>query len=141
MKRLHDAKSKNDSILIVVLIDVIGMLFLLFTDAIPGYWTLLGILILIFSTIVAMLGRDRKIGVLGAYALSLLLSPLIGLIITLSSTKLSDEEYQEKMLDIAENKTAASSIADQLYKLNELRIQGVLSDEEFTIQKERLLNS
>ncbi len=88
-----------------------------------------------------MLGRDRKIGVLGAYALSLLLSPLIGLIMTLSSTKLIDEEYQEKMLDIAENKTAASSIADQLYKLNELRIQGVLSDEEFTIQKERLLNS
>jgi len=141
MKRLHDTKSKNDTILIVVLIDVIGILFLLFTDAISGYWTLLGIMLFIFSSIVAMLGRDRKIGVLGAYALSLLLSPLIGLIITLSSTKFSDEEYQEKMLDIAENKAAASSIADQLYKLNELRIQGVLTDEEFTIQKERLLNS
>jgi hypothetical protein len=141
MKRLHDTKSKNDTILIVVLIDVIGILFLLFTDAISGYWTLLGIMLFIFSSIVAMLGRDRKIGVLGAYALSLLLSPLIGLIITLSSTKFSDEEYQEKMLDIAENKAAASSIADQLYKLNELRIQGVLTDEEFTMQKERLLNS
>jgi hypothetical protein len=35
---------------------------------------------------------------------------------------------------------AAGNVADELHKLNELRVAGAISDEEFTLQKRRLLD-
>ena len=43
------------------------------------------ILWIVFSILIGMVGKDRNIGFAGAFFLSLLLSPLIGLIIALVS--------------------------------------------------------
>ena len=45
------------------------------------------------------------------------------------------------MLEVAENNVPGTSVADQLYKLNELRKDGVITENEFNAQKEKLLNS
>jgi len=46
-----------------------------------------------FSILVGQLGKNRKIGFGWSLVLSLLLSPIIGLIITLFSKKNSDVEF------------------------------------------------
>ena len=46
---------------------------------------------IVFSFIVGFLGSGRKVGFFGALVLSLLLSPLIGLIITMMSKRKQDE--------------------------------------------------
>lgn len=54
---------------------------------------------LIVSFIVGLLGADRNCGFFKAFMCSLILSPLIGLIFTLNSTKKSTLEFQQKMID------------------------------------------
>lgn len=137
----QDPKSKDDTIVIILLIDFAGILLLFFMNSLSLYLRAAGIMSLVFCLVVARLGKDRKIGFSRAYFTSFFLSPIIGLIITLSSAKLIDEEYKEKMLEIAEQNASASSLADELYKLNELRKEGVLTEEEFTMQKAKLLNN
>lgn len=46
-----------------------------------------------FSILVGLLGKDRKIGFGWSLVLSLLLSPIIGLIITIFSKKNSEVEF------------------------------------------------
>ena len=50
---------------------------------------------IIFSFLVAQLGKDRKIGFGWSLGISLLLSPLIGLIVTLCSKKNSKIDFVE----------------------------------------------
>lgn len=50
---------------------------------------------IIFSLLVAQLGKDRKIGFGWSFVISLLLSPLIGLIVTLCSKKNSEIDFVE----------------------------------------------
>src|SRR5947208_2463065 len=90
MNTEYDTQSNRDAIIIVLLVDFLGILFLLFTDAIGGLFKLIGISFLLFCLVVAAVGKDRKIGVLGAYFLALFLSPLIGLIITLGSARIME---------------------------------------------------
>ena len=54
---------------------------------------------IIFSFIIGFIGKERKVGFAGAFFLSLLLSPLIGLIITLVSKDKGVEQYQKQVLD------------------------------------------
>ncbi|MCF8448952.1 MAG: SHOCT domain-containing protein [Taibaiella sp.] len=54
---------------------------------------------------------------------------------------MKDDEYKEKMLERAAASAPALSVAEELTKLNELRKEGVITDDEFAIQKERLLNA
>ena len=51
------------------------------------------VLQIIVSALIAFLGNDRKIGYGWAFVLCLFLSPIIGLIIILSSKKKSAEEF------------------------------------------------
>jgi hypothetical protein len=53
---------------------------------------------IILSFVVGFVGSDREIGFWGAFLLSLLLSPLIGLIIVLVSRDKEYEAYKEKIL-------------------------------------------
>ena len=110
---------------------------------------------LLFSIIVGAIGSGRKIGFWGAFLLSLLLSPIIGIIITLVSKNKEDEEYKEKLLktqqnqqetlsklsDSSENKSQKSSIVDELEKLKKLKDDNLISEDEFQNLKNKIINS
>ncbi len=105
---------------------------------------------IIFSIIVGVVGSGRKIGFFGALFVSLLLSPLIGLIITLISKSKEQEAYEEKILTTQKNQEETLtnisssknfSVSDELIKLKELRKQNEISEEEFQDLRRRLLNS
>lgn len=106
--------------------------------AIIGVW-LLG------TIVVAILGNGRKIGVIGALFASLLLSPLIGLIITLSSKRIEDMEREIQTTLEAKRQTAAleamkaGSLADQLGRLVEMRNAGTITEEDYNAAKNKLL--
>lgn len=106
---------------------------------------------IVFSIIVGALGSGRKIGFAGAFFLSLLLSPVIGLIITLFSKDKEDEKYKQEVLstqkqqqetlsDIQDN-AKTTSISDELNKLKKMKDNGLLNDEEFQKAKEKLLTN
>lgn len=110
---------------------------------------------LIFSFVVGFIGSSRKIGFAGAFFASLLLSPLIGLIITLVSKNKEEEEYKKKILKVQSEqkvtleklaKTKASnkvtiSITDELQKLKDLKDSEVITHEEFKELKKRIINN
>lgn len=105
---------------------------------------------IIFSIIVGIVGSGRKIGFFGALFVSLLLSPLIGLIITLISKSKEQEAYEQKILTTQKNQEETLtnisssknfSVSDELIKLKELRNQNEISEEEFQDLRRRLLNS
>ena len=105
---------------------------------------------IIFSIIVGALGSGRKIGFAGAFFLSLLLSPVIGLIITLFSKDKEDEKYkqevlttqkqQQETLSKIQDNAKTTSISDELNKLKEMKDNGLLNKEEFQKAKEKLLS-
>lgn len=98
------------------------------------------------TIIVAVMGSGRKIGVMGALLLSLLLSPLIGLIITLSSKRNSDVARENEASEQARRQTEAlesmksGNVAEQLKQLAEMRDSGVISEEDFIAAKGKLLS-
>ena len=141
MKTEQEERSNADLTIVAILVGVALFIIVCFLDSLGVYFRTISIMYILLCFVVGIIGKDRNIGFPVAFFISLLLSPIIGLIITLSSSKMKDEEYKEKMLEIAENKAAPSSVADQLHKLNELRKEGVLTDEEFYEQKEKLLNT
>lgn len=106
---------------------------------------------IVFSFVVGIVGKDRKIGFWGAFLVSILLSPLIGLIITLVSKNKEDEAYKKKVL-IAQKrnleelkklsetgKTATLSVADELEKLRKLRDEKLISEDEFQSLKNKVI--
>jgi hypothetical protein len=105
---------------------------------------------IIFSFIVGALGSGRNIGFWGAFFLSLILSPVIGLIITLFSKDKEDEKYkqevlitqkqQQETLTKIQDNAKTTSIADDLNKLKEMKDNGLLNDEEFQKAKEKILS-
>ena len=108
---------------------------------------------IIFSFVVGFVGSGRKIGFFGAFFLSLLLSPLIGLIIALVSKNEADEAYKTKVLTVQQNqqetlkklseteKIKTVSIADELAKLKIMREDGIITEDEFQNLKNKIINS
>lgn len=100
----------------------------------------------IFSIVVGFVGSNRNIGFWGAFFLSILLSPVIGLIIALVSKNKRDERYQqlvlraqraqkvalEKLSDEKTIKQSSISIADELEKLQKLKEKKIISETEYT---------
>lgn len=111
------------------------------------------ILWIIFTMIVGWIGNERKIGFWSAFWVSLFFSPLIGIIITLNSKKNTEIEYerdilnlqlkqQEELQNIAnQNNSTGTSIIDELYKLSLMREKNLISEEEYQIMKEKIINS
>lgn len=105
---------------------------------------------IIFSIIVGAIGSGRNIGFAGAFFLSLLLSPVIGLIITLFSKDKADEQYKQELLNTQkqqqetlsniQDNVKSTSISEQLLMLKEMKDNGMLNDEEFQKAKEKLLS-
>ena len=108
---------------------------------------------IIFSFVVGFVGSGRKIGFLGAFFLSLLLSPLIGLIVALVSKNEADEAYKEKVLTVQQKqqetlmklssteKPKIVSIADELEKLKRLREENLITEDEFQNLKNKVIYS
>jgi hypothetical protein len=105
-----------------------------------------------FSFVVGFVGTGRKIGFWGAFFLSLILSPVLGLIITLTSKDESTEQYKTEMLNLQRKQqedinklknqgtsTVTPTVTEELIKLAELKYDGVITEEEFQMYKKRLL--
>ena len=141
MKTQTRVNAKNENIVIGILVVVLCFVFALFVDALNVFWKLALIMSSMLSFACGMVASDRRIGFLGAFFISFFLSPVVGFIFAVTSPQNEDDEYLEKMRELAESNVHTSSIADQLYKLNELRRDGILTEDEFATQKEKLLNS
>ena len=94
---------------------------------------------IIFSAVVGAIGSDKKIGFWGGFLISLLLSPIIGLIVVLlSGSKVINVAVgEEKQMPISE---ATKSVADEIEKLNHLRNANAITEEEFLKAKGKLLS-
>ncbi|NPC91181.1 hypothetical protein HOO54_02660 [Bacillus sp. WMMC1349] len=64
----------------------------------------------------------------------------IGEFINYIKDRIEDAQYKKDDYAGASANSAASSVADELKKLAELKNDGILTEEEFTIKKKQLLN-
>ena len=108
---------------------------------------------IILSFVVGFIGNDRKIGFGGAFFISLIFSPLIGLIFTLISKTNAEEKYRESVLEtqrsqqeslkkLSESKvTQKNSIADEIEKLQSLKNNNIISEEEFVRLKNKIIDT
>jgi predicted lipid-binding transport protein (Tim44 family) len=96
---------------------------------------------IILSILAGVLGNERKIGATAAFFISLILSPLIGFIVVIASTKNETIEYQEKILNATKEQVVKpTSNLEELEKLHELLQKGILTQEEYDVQKVKILN-
>lgn len=102
-----------------------------------------------FSLLIGIVGDDRKIGFWGAFLISVILSPLVGLIITMFSKTIKQQKIDDEILRnqieqtrlLAEKTVNKSiSITDELEKLVSLKEKGALSEDEFQQAKQHLIN-
>lgn len=103
---------------------------------------------LLFAFIVAIIAAERRIGFWAALILSLIFSPVIGLIITVISPSLKDERYKASLLAIQREQQESiskigttKSVAEEITRFAELKNQGLITDDEFQLQKRKLLES
>lgn len=102
---------------------------------------------IIFSLAVGAIGANRNIGFGGAFFLSLFLSPVIGLIFTLVSKSDDQIKFETELLSNAKKQTegilnaGGKSFTDELFKLKSLLDSGLITREEFEIEKENLRSS
>jgi len=92
--------------------------------------------ILVLSYVSAVLGKDREIGYNNAFYATFFLGGLIGFIITLASKRLNPAQP----IVVAVPNAPAQSVADELLKLNQLKEQGIITEEEFQQQKAKLMS-
>ena len=101
---------------------------------------------IVLSFVLAHYGGYRKIGYWGALLLSLLLSPIIGLIAVALSDRKSPvvKTYPDEDLPWEHQSMPADSkpvsLADELEKLAKLHHDGVITDIEFSQMKNKLMN-
>lgn len=91
---------------------------------------------IILTILVTYIGSKRKIGGIASFFISLILSPLIGIICVLASDKLSTIAFQENLLQQTKIDTSAEEI-EQLYSLWK---KGILTEAEYLNKKNRILN-
>lgn len=107
------------------------------------------ILWIVLSFIVAFIGSGRKIGFGFSLLLSLLFSPLIGLIIVAISKSKSSIEFENKMLDLQKLQTEAAhrlspppaTLSEKLETIRKLRDSGEISMQEFQQKRDELMKS
>lgn len=98
----------------------------------------------ILSFVVGAIGSSRKIGFFGSLTLSLLLSPLIGLVVTALSKSKDAERREQILLKNTKNQTDSLrkmtklNYVDELLKLKSLLDAGLITHEEFDNEKTNL---
>lgn len=110
---------------------------------------------LFVSFFIAIVGSDRKIGYWNTFFISLILSPLLGLIVALCSKKEKDvnkndnitndkslqSDFSKPTPKSNNQSISLSSITDGLEKLKKLKDENVITDEEFFMLKNKAINS
>ena len=98
------------------------------------------------ALIVGMLGSDRTSGFWGSFLISLLLSPIVGIIIVFLSQRKSTIHHQQQMMNYQHQQSQAlhniaskKDFSAELERLAKLKADGVLSEEEFNKLKAKLL--
>lgn len=94
------------------------------------------------SLLVGFIGAGRRIGFFGAFMLSLILTPIIGIIITLSSTSKAVEtmaKESQKQTAALQSMQQGKGVADQLKDLAALKDSGAISEEEYQAAKSKIL--
>nr|DAT27576.1 MAG TPA: Short C-terminal domain [Caudoviricetes sp.] len=99
---------------------------------------------IIFSFVAGAVGSGRKIGFWGAFLLSIILSPLIGLIIAFASSRKEPNEVKivnnytppaHQALKMPDN----SDVISKLNQANDLKEKGAITQEEYERIKSRIL--
>lgn len=103
----------------------------------------------IFSLLVGAIGSGKNIGFGGAFVLSLLLSPIIGLIFALVSKDKEDERIKAEMLKSQQQQTIAleknllkpnqQSVADELERISKLKEKGDITADEYQKLKNNII--
>lgn len=85
------------------------------------------------TIIVTAMGGSRRIGSFGAFIVSLFLSPLIGILVVLASSKNSTLEFQKKMLEAQQQKQEESNFRpmSDLQILEDKYKAGLITKEEY----------
>jgi hypothetical protein len=104
---------------------------------------------LILCLIIGSIGSKRKIGFGKAFLFSLLLSPLLGLIIVLSSKTYEQLEYEEKLLKTNQQQLQAienllmknNGQEDDLLSIKQLYDSRIINSDEFETLKNKIINS
>ena len=108
---------------------------------------------MIGSFIIGSIGSNRIIGFWGALFISLIFSPLIGLIFTLISKTNAEEKYKKKIFESQTSQLGSFkelesskpnkniSIADEIEKLQKLKNNKSITEEEFLKLKRRIIES
>lgn len=94
------------------------------------------------SYLVGKLAEDKLIGFAGAFVVSLLTSPVVGLIVLAFSP--NREQFVQKSTDARQdviNSFKANQLADELSKLKKMKDDGLITDIEFEMLKYKLLNN
>lgn len=107
---------------------------------------------LIAASIVGIFGRHREIGFWGAFAFSVFLSPLGGVIAVATSKTNTDIAREEQMLEMMKiqantlshiyehyTKDVNGSLMAQLKQLQSEKLEGKWSDEDYESQRAKLL--
>ncbi len=89
---------------------------------------------ILFAIIIGGVFKDKNVGFWAVFFISLLFSPLVGLIVGIAS----DKKRPQKVRTI--NQPPQNSIADELRKLKSLLDDETITQDEFDKQKEKLLN-
>jgi hypothetical protein len=96
---------------------------------------------------VAVLARNRGRSAVGYFLLSIVFSPVLGLIVVLVSRNLVEEARKDDLRRADDQRQLAaiaalapsSGVADEIDKLLRLKERGALTDGEFATQKAKLL--
>lgn len=96
------------------------------------------------SMVVGLIGSDKSIGFWGAFLISIILSPLIGLIVVVLSNSKQDVPPTVINNNIPippkpSNDEPALDLPDRIKKFKDLLDAGAITQEEYDIQKKRLL--
>lgn len=73
--------------------------------------------------------KKKTIGFNAIFIISIFATPIIGFLIAFASPEIERNDIE----------TSPHNIADELQKLAELKTSGILTDEEFQIQKKKLI--
>ncbi len=99
---------------------------------------ILGVLLNIFlAHLNGKVGESRKIGYEISFLVSFILSPLIGLIVSLSSEKIQD---QEVLNNFGKKTMTKDTDNNDFTRLINLKDKGILSDEEYIVKCKQLYN-
>src|SRR5690606_22012552 len=88
---------------------------------------------ILLSFVGGMVGSGRKIGFWGGFLVSLLLSPLVGIIVALSSKSVSTDNAEKELVKQSQEQTKAlgaiqqNTYISELHKLKELYDSGLIS--------------